>query len=60
MSATQHLSGPPLDTIPVASVPAPRVPGHDKLVIEHLHEFAVSSVMSLTVSISDSLSCLPH
>jgi hypothetical protein len=62
MNVAHHQSGHLVDANPVASVPAPRLPGHDNLVIEHLHEFGASSVTSLctVISISDSLSCLRH
>lgn len=61
MNAIQHMPGSILDTGPVASVPAPRVPAHDNLVIEHLSEFAAQSVTGMChVTASDSLSFLRH
>jgi hypothetical protein len=41
MNTTKHLSRTALHGIPAATVPAPRVPGHDNLVIEQLSEFAM-------------------
>jgi hypothetical protein len=40
MNTTKHLSRTAPNAIPAATVPAPRVPGHDNLVIEQLSEFA--------------------
>jgi hypothetical protein len=41
MNTTKHLSRTALTASTVATVPAPRVPGHDNLVIENLSEFAL-------------------
>lgn len=41
MNTTKHLSRSALNGIPAAAASAPRVPGHENLVIEHLSEFAM-------------------
>jgi hypothetical protein len=60
MNASKSPARTHFDASPVASVPPPRVPGHENLVIEHLSEFTASSVTSMCISISDSLSSARH
>jgi hypothetical protein len=61
MNASKHTPWTSMDAAPVAGMSASRLPAQEKLVIEHLHEFAAASVTGMChITASDSLSFLGH